>query len=238
MAHRPNPALYLVLPGLAPCFLPSSLPLVKEQLHLYSPKITFVPLEATTRLMWPQVKMSLIPLVQLVNGSHTTDLKDLCFQGYPGMSPKWEGCQLCSGIDHEIIYTLQNIVKSENGLALWVPLMHPSSQGEKKLKEPRGQVFGQRFSWPGQLLDLPRGNAVDDFEAFKHRCVFSRLCVSEQVQREFLRSVLSLGGKHYSSLCLSSQGIFKLKTLGLLTSRQVIYIYLSSFQPEGWVFRD
>ena len=30
-------------------------------LHLYSPKITFGPLKATTRLMWPQVKMSLTP---------------------------------------------------------------------------------------------------------------------------------------------------------------------------------
>ena len=61
-------ALHLVLSGLAPCFYPaaapSSLPLVKEQLHLCSPKITFSPLKATMRLMWPLVKMSLTPLVQ------------------------------------------------------------------------------------------------------------------------------------------------------------------------------
>ena len=30
----------------------------KEQLHLYRPKITFGPLKATARLMWPPVKMS------------------------------------------------------------------------------------------------------------------------------------------------------------------------------------
>ena len=39
-----------------------SLPLVKEQLHLYSPKITFSLLKATLRLMLPLVKMSLTPL--------------------------------------------------------------------------------------------------------------------------------------------------------------------------------
>ena len=62
-----NPALHLVLSGPAPCFypmaVPSSLPLVKEQLHLYSPKITFGPLKATARLMWPLVKMNFTPLV-------------------------------------------------------------------------------------------------------------------------------------------------------------------------------
>ena len=40
-ACGPNPALHLVLSSPAPCFypaaVPSSLPLVKEQLHLYSP---------------------------------------------------------------------------------------------------------------------------------------------------------------------------------------------------------
>ena len=65
-AHRPNPAFHLVLSGPAPCFYPASVPsslsLVKEQLHLYSPKITFGPLKATVRLMWSPVKMSLIPL--------------------------------------------------------------------------------------------------------------------------------------------------------------------------------
>ena len=42
-AHRPNPALHLVLSGPAPCFCPAaapgSLPLVKEWLHLYSLKV-------------------------------------------------------------------------------------------------------------------------------------------------------------------------------------------------------
>ena len=53
------PAQHLVsTPGSGP----SSLPLVKEQLHLYSPKITFSLLKATARLMWPLVKMSLTPL--------------------------------------------------------------------------------------------------------------------------------------------------------------------------------
>ena len=33
-----------------------SLPLVKEQLRVYSPKITVGSLKATTRLMWPPVK--------------------------------------------------------------------------------------------------------------------------------------------------------------------------------------
>ena len=55
---RPNPDLHLVLSGPAP----SSRLTVKEQFHLYSPKMTFGPLKATTRLMWPPVKMSLIPL--------------------------------------------------------------------------------------------------------------------------------------------------------------------------------
>ena len=49
-ACRPNPSLHLILSGPLPCFYPaaapSSLPLVKEQLHLYSPKITFRPLKA------------------------------------------------------------------------------------------------------------------------------------------------------------------------------------------------
>ena len=66
-ARRLNPALHLVLSGPAPCFYPaaapSSVPLVKEQLHLYSPKDTFGLLKATARLMWPLVKMSLTPLI-------------------------------------------------------------------------------------------------------------------------------------------------------------------------------
>ena len=60
-----NPALHLVLSGPTPCFYlvaaPRSCLTVKEQLHLYSPKITFGPLKATTRL-WPPVKMSLTSL--------------------------------------------------------------------------------------------------------------------------------------------------------------------------------
>ena len=64
-AQRPNQGLHLVLSGLAPCFylaVLSSLPLVQEQLHLYSPKIKLGPLKATARLMWLLVKMSLTPL--------------------------------------------------------------------------------------------------------------------------------------------------------------------------------
>ena len=65
-ARGPNLALHLVLSGPAPRFYPlaapSSWPLVKEYLHLCSPNITFGPLKATTRLMWPLVKMSLTPL--------------------------------------------------------------------------------------------------------------------------------------------------------------------------------
>ena len=64
-ARGPNPALHLVLSGPAPCFYlaaaPSFLPLVKEQLHFYGPKVTFHPLKATVRLKWPPVKMSLTP---------------------------------------------------------------------------------------------------------------------------------------------------------------------------------
>ena len=51
--------------GPPPCFYPAAAPsshlTVKEQLHLHSPKITFGPLKATSRLMWPPVKMSLTP---------------------------------------------------------------------------------------------------------------------------------------------------------------------------------
>ena len=70
-ACGPNPALHLVLSSLAPCShlvaVPSFLLLVKEELHLYRPEITFGPLKATTRLMWPPVKMSLMPLHEMVN---------------------------------------------------------------------------------------------------------------------------------------------------------------------------
>ena len=69
-AHGPNPVLHLVLSSPAPCFYLaaalSSFPLVKEELHLYSPKMTFGPLKATVRLMWPPVKMSLTPLNMLL----------------------------------------------------------------------------------------------------------------------------------------------------------------------------
>ena len=56
-ARRPNPALHIVLSGPAPCFYPAAVPssrlTIKESLHVYSPKITFGPLKATVRLMWP-----------------------------------------------------------------------------------------------------------------------------------------------------------------------------------------
>ena len=58
----PSPRFYLAA-------APSSLPLVKEQLHLCSLKITFGPLKATARLMWPPVKMSLTSLLQRVSGA-------------------------------------------------------------------------------------------------------------------------------------------------------------------------
>ena len=51
---RPAPYFYEVA-------VPSSQLTVKEQLHVYSPKITVDPLKATARLMWPLVKMSLTP---------------------------------------------------------------------------------------------------------------------------------------------------------------------------------
>ena len=63
-----NLAFHLVLSGPAPCFYlvvaPSSHLTVKEELHVYSPKITFGPLKATTRLMWPPERMSVTPLKQ------------------------------------------------------------------------------------------------------------------------------------------------------------------------------
>ena len=46
----------------------SSLPLVKEWLHLYSPTIILGPLKATVTLLWPLVKMSLTPLLSLNEG--------------------------------------------------------------------------------------------------------------------------------------------------------------------------
>ena len=60
---EPSPPPCFILPGtlFVPAAAPSSLPLIKEQLHLYSPKITCGPLKATAGLMWPPVKMSLTP---------------------------------------------------------------------------------------------------------------------------------------------------------------------------------
>ena len=50
-ALRPNPALHLISSHPAPCFYPaaalSSRVTVKEQLHVYSPNVTFGPLKAT-----------------------------------------------------------------------------------------------------------------------------------------------------------------------------------------------
>ena len=46
-----------------PLFLPGGSAKLLLNLHLYSPKITFGPLKATARLMWPRVKMSLTPLI-------------------------------------------------------------------------------------------------------------------------------------------------------------------------------
>ena len=65
--REPNPALHLVLSGPAPCYYPAAAPssrlIVKESLHLHSPKITFSPLKATVRLMWPPVKMGVALLL-------------------------------------------------------------------------------------------------------------------------------------------------------------------------------
>ena len=61
---RQKPAFTLSYPCFYLAAAPSSLPPVKEQLCLHSPRITFGPLKATWRLMWPPVKMSMIPLPQ------------------------------------------------------------------------------------------------------------------------------------------------------------------------------
>ena len=67
---RSHPAFHVVLCSPAPCFYPAAVPsshlTIKEQLHLHSPKITFGPLKATARLMWPLVKISLTALSQRV----------------------------------------------------------------------------------------------------------------------------------------------------------------------------
>ena len=79
--HRRQTQGLQAKPGPPPCFTwPSTLFLpgsstssrltVKEQLHLYSPQITFGPLKATWRLMWPPVKMSLTPLVWGTEGAY------------------------------------------------------------------------------------------------------------------------------------------------------------------------
>ena len=64
---RAESGLHLVASRPAPCFYPAAAPssrlTVNEQLHSYSPNVTFSPLEATKRVMWPPVKMSLTPLI-------------------------------------------------------------------------------------------------------------------------------------------------------------------------------
>ena len=61
-----------------PCFCPAAVPsprlAVKEQLHVHSPKITFGPLKATERLMWPPVKMSRTPRIYSINPNVTTKI--------------------------------------------------------------------------------------------------------------------------------------------------------------------
>ena len=97
-ARGPNLALHLVLSRRAPCFypeaVPSSLPLVKEQLHLYSPNITFVPLNASSKLMWPPMKMSLTPLVQIVPHMYLllTYVCPCCHQHYFILHQKFRSC--------------------------------------------------------------------------------------------------------------------------------------------------
>ena len=69
-----NPGLHLVLSAHFICPHLLSTPrqrgapapyLVQEQLHLYSPKVTFGPLKATLRLLWPPLKMSWTPLFRV-----------------------------------------------------------------------------------------------------------------------------------------------------------------------------
>ena len=82
-----RPALHLVLSHPAPCFclaaVPSSRWTVKEQLHVHSPNITFGPLKAMARLMWPLVKMSLTPLLYIVNSTKhpgkTVPISEHCY---------------------------------------------------------------------------------------------------------------------------------------------------------------
>ena len=66
-AGGPNPALHLVSSGPTPCFypaaVPSSLPLELRSSYMYTVLNYIRPLKATTRLMWPPVKMSLTPLI-------------------------------------------------------------------------------------------------------------------------------------------------------------------------------
>ena len=66
--------------GPPPCFYPAALSshlTVKEQLHLYSTKITFGPLKATPRLMWPPVKMNLTPLIQSIEEKKVLEKKEI-----------------------------------------------------------------------------------------------------------------------------------------------------------------
>ena len=69
---RPSTLFYLARHLVSTWQQSSSLPLVKEYLHLHSPKITFYLLKATARLMWPPWKMSLTPLLYSI-GSNITE---------------------------------------------------------------------------------------------------------------------------------------------------------------------
>ena len=107
-AHGPNPALHLVLSGPVPCFYPaavlSSCLTVKEQLHLYSPKIMLGPLKATTRLMWPLMKMSLTPLLQIHPYDHQwQDCIFLHLSSIPLYICNTSSLSICLSIDTQII---------------------------------------------------------------------------------------------------------------------------------------
>ena len=59
-ARKLNPALHLVLSGQAPCFYAAAVLLRSS--YIYIVLKLFSPLKATSRLMWPLVRMSLTPL--------------------------------------------------------------------------------------------------------------------------------------------------------------------------------
>ena len=130
----------------APCFYlevaPSSLPLVKEQLHVYSPKIAFGPLKATTRLMWPLVKMSLTPLFQ---GAVESSKKDQN-RRYPQTKPS-------RGIHATPRYVLiispcsSDILNQNTAQVLWDPVMEALITVILKTLKPSKLKINSILNW-------------------------------------------------------------------------------------------